>query len=157
MAWRTNTGQQTTPQKRPYTPKNTTNKKETTMAGQKTKTKNRNANVRSKLSPCKNSKHKTQWPEASTQANQQHRETKTLQVLTAQKTPLTKIKHDGRTKKPQKITRTRARAQNIIRVKIENAKHHGLKHGHMAKKRRLEKNKKQLTPQKNITEKENNM
>ena len=81
------------------------------MARQKTKTKNRNANVRSKLSPCKNSKHKTQWPEASTQANQQHRETKTLQVLTAQKTPLTKIKHDGRTKKPQKITRTSARSK----------------------------------------------
>ena len=90
------------------------------MAGRSLTKQNKNANARTKRGPCKNCKHKTQWPEARTQAKQQHRKKKHTRFDTPNNTMNKKRRTPWQDQETQQITRTQTRAQNLVCVQIEN-------------------------------------
>ena len=108
--------------------------------------------MRSKSSLCQNRKCKTPWPEARTQAKQQHRK-KNPTRFDSPKNTMNKNKTPWQDEETQKITRMRTRAQNVVGVQIENAKHHGLKHEHRQKLNATKKTQHVLTPQKHHQQK----
>ena len=74
--------------------------------------------------------------------------------MTVLKTPRTKIKNPWQ--EGAKITRTRTFAQNPVRVKIENAEHHGLMHGHRPKNKPPNKTNARFVTPNNTNNKKNN-
>ena len=109
-----------------YTPKNT-------MARKNPQKKNKNANARSKPRMCKNWNKQTRWPEERTQAKKHHRNKKPYTFWHPKNTTKTK-QTPWQDEEAKQKTRTWTCAQNLVRVKFENTKQHGLKHAHRPKK-----------------------
>ena len=151
MAWCTDTDQKTSRQTKQMhvLSLQTTPTKKTIRQGtsKKPKAKIKNTNMRSKPSLCK-TKTQTPWPDAQTQTKKQAAKQNKCTFCHSKKHYKQKGKRNGTTLKPKKTKRTQTCAQNLIRVKKQNAKRYGLKRGHRPEDKPPQKNTHVFTPQK---------